>query len=907
MRFGVVYVVCACVAVALAATYGYTGKFVETRSSWTSYASIEGTFAYLYDTANDANCRLYFEYTAPSSNTKVTFLYQFLYDKGKKKSVLYSYCKSKDKCTADTVPTMPDPFYYDSSVYKQGSTSGVYVKKSTSKADLVKSIKMNNAGAGSNTVSEITFKDGRHWTLTEFKHDNSLTLSNSKFKRYSKCPEPGCAMLADVVFVLDVSGSVDEKEWSHTTGFVKGVLNSFQIGKQATAAAIVWFSDKAGYVSKLSTSKNGLLNAMKSYKRQYGDTCQAKGLSLACDVFKTSSRNSLNPNRIVISVTDGQDHCKQNSESYFKKLKNTYHATVITIGVGNGVEKKWLQSQASKSSYYFSVDSYSKMNTLVNKLFDPVCDEFSTKEKPCKGLSGCGLCFCPTCSDNGDKCNPVKCDTSSGTSHGCVATAKNCRQKESTKCYIYGCDKNTGKCTETDPCKTTKTNYPYKCQTVSCKDGSCPVTYNDDYCKQKHRSSCELWQCKRDAKGSGTNPDADGCVLKTNVTKTCLEKKSACVNVKCDTSNLACVVEDLCTKKNNKCHTFTCTGTGNSAYCADKVTSRPSSMADDACSKYICNNNSGWIKDESRSLDAGKCRDKATGTKTCLIFSCDKKNGCVNTTDKNCVKDCAKIEQTCWSSASSTLQKCETAKCVGTSAANIKCQKTSTDCTKSAAAKSAKENNAKNNGMCYSYKCSYGSCELFEVLPRRVSTKCVTWKCVGSIEAGWKWQSSYTTAYTNCKNDSCYQRKCDDSQGCIAVNEICVSKSTNCKSYTCNANKSCVEKNLLKKYDCMHEECAKYGTKIAVWDKDYHVACPEVRNCTNVTCPRDKDDPNYGRCVYTPFVHDDDNCTRYVCNKTTNTRMEEPNVTIILPAPLMNVQLMVVVSMKRLTVTMRST
>jgi len=572
--------------------------------------------------------------------------------------------------------------------------------------------------------------------------------------------------------------------------------------------------------------------------------------------------------------------CRTRSENAATRLKNEYDAFFITIGVGiSASNRKWLEkiaSQIGNSPAYYPVENYNMIKGLVDVLFSPICDEFNPDYGAiCKGFRGCGKCFCPNCTipaDYSDACNPISCTARDGTSNGCVPTAKSCRQKETTNCTVYGCA--NGKCTVTDVCKSTKDNFQYPCQTVSCSlaDGSCPVKFNDDFCKQKYKSRCELWQCRHDP-GNHSSADSDGCVMIENVTKTCEDRKNNCKNVKCDTNKLACVDEDLCAKNNNKCHTYTCMDNGS---CHDEVTPRPTTLIDDACTKYSCFDDSGWMKDEALSLDAMKCRNNANvDDRTCKTFSCDKTKGCQNVTDSNCVAACAAIEQSCWASASSTLQKCELAKCVGTT--NPECQKTPTDCTKSEAAQTAKSKNAKNDGGCYSYKCSYGSCEFFEVLPRRKSTKCVTWTCTGSIDKGWNWTSSITNEKKNCKSDVCFERKCDDNQGCIPVKDICESKSNMCRSFTCNNNKSCVEKNLLIKYDCMHEECNEAdGTKFAKWDEDFHVGCPEVSNCTTVSCPQEKDDPNYGRCVYTPFLHDDDPCTLYICNTSNNSLIETP-------------------------------
>jgi len=699
-----------------------------------------------------------------------------------------------------------------------------------------------------------------------------------------------------MVLVLDNTGSLNYNEWRQTAEFAMGVLNSFTFGDHAVAAAVIYFLG-GGHIlaaadstsgKTVSVNKEDLLRPLRSGRPWYNDgllTCQGSGLEMVPAFFDHSPRKSQNPHKIVISVTDGEDYCRPRGEAAADKLKNEYDAFFITIGVGINREydKQWLKNISSHvggNPSYYPVDNYNQIKTLVDKLFSPICDEYNPDYGAvCKGFRGCGKCFCPNCTTPpgySDICNPISCAARDGTSNGCVPTPIGCRQKESTKCTIYGCA--NGECTVTDVCKSTKDSFQYPCQTVSCNlaDGSCPVKFNDDFCKQKYKSRCELWQCRHEA-GNHSSADSDGCVLAKNVHAECDKLKRKCVSVTCNTDKLACEVEDLCVKDNNKCYTFNCTGNGNSAYCKSTPISRPDKMNDDACTKYSCFNESGWMKDEAHSLDAGKCRDNAPAdARTCKTFSCDKSKGCQNKTDTNCAAACANIEQSCWSSASSTLSKCELAKCTGTTAANVKCTKTSTDCTKSEAAKTAKSKNAKNDGSCYSYKCSYGSCEFFEVLPRRVSTKCITWKCVGSIEKGWSWSSSYTTEYTNCKNDVCYERKCDDNQGCIPVKAVCESKSNLCKSYTCNNNKSCVEKNLLIKYDCMHEECASDGTKFAVWDKDIHTGCPEVRNCTIVSCPRDKNDPNYGRCVYTPNDHVDDPCLAPVCNTTTNTMSRKP-------------------------------
>jgi len=882
MRFDVVFVLCACVAATLAASYTYKGNFVETRED-APYAETSGSFYYLYDTEGFDKCRLYLEYNLPNGTNVITVknLYHFQYDRYEGRSVLYSMC---DQCTAETIKDMPDPWYFDNTVYaiskRTSEVSGHswYDKKQSNSTGQVKSIRMNgNSDPAKTDVSAIEFTDGRTFTISNFAVDSSVTSSNSMFKPLSSCPVPTCGMFTDIVFVLDFSGSVSVSEWNETANFVIGVLNSFTFGDQAAAAACVKFTTSAGVIAAadtpngwtVSTNKRDLINSMSESRRPSGGTCQGSGLELAMQIFDRSTRRSKNPHKIVISVTDGADACRARSQTAAKNLRDEYDAFVISVGVGiSSKNRQWLVDYICSSiggqPAYYPVSNYGQIKGLVDTLFSPMCDQYSYDYgSSCKGFRGCGKCFCPKCTKKGTKCSPITCTARDGTSKGCVETPKNCGT--STKCFSYTCNDDDGQCVETDLCFNVKKNYINRqCATVSCNlaDGSCPVKFDDDFCKQKHRKNCEVWQCDHEPNGANTNyHDEYGCIMVENVTAECEKQKSPCLNVNCDIEKLACVKEDKCKEYNNKCHTFTCDV--SKGKCVDKETDRPANLKDDKCTKYNCFNDSGWMKNETASWDANKCR-LAASDRTCKIFSCEKTIGCVNKTDSACHEACEKKEEECWNDASSTLAKCQLAKCVGETEKTVHCEYNTSNCKTSEAANKAKEMNAKNDGGCYSYKCSYGTCEFYEVLPRHVSTACVTWTCVGSVNEGWHWKDAQTKEATNCKSDICFERTCDDAQGCIPVKDICEAKSDMCTQFTCNNNKTCDKKNLLVKYECMEEKCAADGTKFADWHDE---VCSNKHDCTY--CSHDRSVPEtYGRCVSYPLPNDADNCTIYTCNTT---------------------------------------
>jgi len=157
MRSFVLFVLCACVSVTLAVQVVYTGAFVETRTD-SPNAKTGGYFYYRYDSANEANCRFRVEYYLPGG--RVNNLYQYKYDTYAGKSVLYSMC---DQCSAETISEMPDPWWYDSSLYNRAQQGNLYkcTRKSTSASSMVSSIVSNGATSPESLVVDtINFYDG---------------------------------------------------------------------------------------------------------------------------------------------------------------------------------------------------------------------------------------------------------------------------------------------------------------------------------------------------------------------------------------------------------------------------------------------------------------------------------------------------------------------------------------------------------------------------------------------------------------------------------------------------------------------------------------------------------------------------------------------------------------------------
>jgi len=564
-----------CVAVLLLAATAFSAQYIiqadfeETRASKPGTLT-HGTLRYLYDSSTKKNSRLSFTYNLPKNHV-VNNLYHYT------DAAMYSICGTS-ACTGIKTSESPDPWYFVSSVYKQVSSygGGMYTYTNKTETTQVKRIVMTpdtTPNANTYKVQEVEFWDGRVIKLSNFKYAPSgVSASSSFFKTISKCPQATCPIYADIVFVLDYSGSVSSSEWSQLSQFVIGVVNSFTFGDDGAAAACLVFtgngansctygsisgcgsrykkdckwsttslpstktarllapdpSTASDQIPTVTTDKQNIINIMSQTRYPSGQTCQGFGLELARKVLDKDPRRKLanKPHTIIIAVTDGVDFCPNKTLDEANKLRNNYDALVIEVGVGlsscgNNYDKNLLKSWASSlggQPAYFDVANYAAIKSYVEKLFKPVCEEYGSDCPSCDGFCGCGSCFCAECVQPGNTCKQMSCTERDGTSTGCQVADKPCDATlyPTNVCQWPKCDGTkpaSERCTlEKKDCSSLKKQNPGTCREVSCDPsrGGCVVYLNHTYCqKQFGNDACRKYECTP----SGSTPDdaTSGC------------------------------------------------------------------------------------------------------------------------------------------------------------------------------------------------------------------------------------------------------------------------------------------------------------------------------------------------------------------------------------------------------------
>ena len=210
----------------------------------------------------------------------------------------------------------------------------------------------------------VFYKDGAYQIFSNCK---SSTLNPPDL---SKCPHPVCSKIADIVFVIDESGSVIEEEFGKIKQFLTDMVNYYDISEDTVNIGIVLFAESDRVISELSYNKQELLTLINNMGQYKGGTCIACGLNRAITMLNSRDvyRKSLNPEKIIITLTDGE------ANKPVKNNSNKRHVDCTSYGNckpsctdGSKVEYKKCSSFCSNTKY-----NYCSANT---------CYKYSEKDK----------------------------------------------------------------------------------------------------------------------------------------------------------------------------------------------------------------------------------------------------------------------------------------------------------------------------------------------------------------------------------------------------------------------------------------------------------------------------------------------------------------------------------------------
>ncbi|XP_078325468.1 transmembrane cell adhesion receptor mua-3-like isoform X3 [Crassostrea virginica] len=182
---------------------------------------------------------------------------------------------------------------------------------------------------------------------------------------------------ADIVFILDSSGSVSEPDFIRAKNFFKTMVNGFNIGSDKVRMGSVTFSTVVHDTFEFNefTSRYSLKNRIDRIPYDSGGTNTHLALKYALETsFRYYGRSGVA--KIVIVITDGKSNDKTKTLEESRRLRSS-GAIIFSVGVGDGVDRDELLGMASKSAYVFDVSTFSALQNIRERLTKTTCEVIS--------------------------------------------------------------------------------------------------------------------------------------------------------------------------------------------------------------------------------------------------------------------------------------------------------------------------------------------------------------------------------------------------------------------------------------------------------------------------------------------------------------------------------------------------
>lgn len=181
---------------------------------------------------------------------------------------------------------------------------------------------------------------------------------------------------ADIVFLLDSSGSVGSANFQKQLDFVKKFANTFDIGPNNVQIGVETFATTPHhqfFMNKYPT-KPTLLNAIGSVPYQSGSTHTDLALKYVMDNdFKPAAGDRDHVVNILVVMTDGQSNDRQATTTQANKL-HTMNIKTFAIGIGSGINHAELEHIATDAKHVFTVSNFDALNTLQAELKKTACE-----------------------------------------------------------------------------------------------------------------------------------------------------------------------------------------------------------------------------------------------------------------------------------------------------------------------------------------------------------------------------------------------------------------------------------------------------------------------------------------------------------------------------------------------------
>uniref|UniRef100_K1QNT5 Collagen alpha-1(XII) chain n=1 Tax=Magallana gigas TaxID=29159 RepID=K1QNT5_MAGGI len=180
---------------------------------------------------------------------------------------------------------------------------------------------------------------------------------------------------ADIVFLLDSSGSVGETNFVFLTSFISDLVYDFNVGPDVVQVGMVTFESNVTNHFNLNqyATKEEVINATHQLPYSGGRTLTDLGLNHTLwHSFTEENGARSHATRVLLVFTDGASNRPSSTRAVAEEVKQA-GITIISVGVESGVDPTELFAIASHEEYVFQATSFTDLETIKYSLESIIC------------------------------------------------------------------------------------------------------------------------------------------------------------------------------------------------------------------------------------------------------------------------------------------------------------------------------------------------------------------------------------------------------------------------------------------------------------------------------------------------------------------------------------------------------
>ncbi|KAM9308135.1 collagen alpha-6(VI) chain [Gastrophryne carolinensis] len=198
-------------------------------------------------------------------------------------------------------------------------------------------------------------------------------------------PEKECSRIqvADIVFVIDSSGSINPQQYSTMKNFIISLVNKSDVGPTKVQFGALKYSDDPQRLFYLNQykSKREIIEAIQNDPPLGGNTYTAEALDFSNQFFteKHGSRQRSGVPQILMIITDGESHDRDKLNETARALQDA-GVVLYAIGVAQAQTEE-LQTMAGTKGKWFFVENFDGLKDILTNVSEDACKKSDCETK----------------------------------------------------------------------------------------------------------------------------------------------------------------------------------------------------------------------------------------------------------------------------------------------------------------------------------------------------------------------------------------------------------------------------------------------------------------------------------------------------------------------------------------------